>query len=53
MFDAEYVSIRAGREIPEWKKNIYRARRLFLTLANGEFSYVFRGIARRTSRSIR
>jgi len=53
LFDAEYVSIRAGREIPEWKKNIYRARRLFLTLANGEFSYVFRGISRRASRSIR
>lgn len=53
MFDAEYVGILAGREVPEWKKSLYRARRLFLTLANGEFGYVFRGIARRLSRSIR
>jgi hypothetical protein len=53
MFDTEYASILAGRTLPEWKKSIYRARRLLLTLGNGEFGYVFRGIARRASRSIR
>lgn len=47
LFDEEYRSILAGRVLPEWKKNLYRSRRILLTLANGHFAYVLRGIKRR------
>ena len=50
LFVAEYQSILAGRILPVWKKNLYRARRLLLTLANGHFAYVLRGIKRRVFR---
>ncbi|OGU20188.1 MAG: glycosyl transferase [Hydrogenophilales bacterium RIFOXYD1_FULL_62_11] len=47
LFDEEYRGILAGRGQPGWKKNLYRARRMLLTLADGHFSYVLRGIKRR------
>lgn len=53
LFDEEYRGLLVGRELPEWKKSIYRARRLFLTLANGELSYVLRGLKRRASSLIK
>lgn len=49
LFDEEYRSILAGRILPAWKKSFYRSRRMFLTLANGHFGYVLRGLRRRTS----
>lgn len=49
LFDEEYRRIVDGRVPPGWKKNLYRFRRLILTLANGHFSYVLRGIKRRAS----
>lgn len=49
LFDAEYRRIVNGREVPGWKKTAYRARRLFLTLADGHFGYVIRGLRRRAS----
>lgn len=49
LFDSEFRRILNGREMPGWKKNAYRARRLFLTLANGHFGYVVRGLRRRAS----
>lgn len=49
LFEEEYHIIVAGKELPKWKKNAYRARRLFLTLANGHFGYVVRGLRRRAS----
>jgi hypothetical protein len=48
-FDEEFRGILAGRVQPGWKKNFYRARRLFLTLADGHFGYVLRGMKRRAS----
>jgi glycosyltransferase involved in cell wall biosynthesis len=50
LFDEEFRIILAGRVQPGWKKKIYQARRMFLTLANGHFAYVFRGLKRRSSR---
>lgn len=49
LFDEEYRIILAGRAQPEWKRNLYLARRLLLTLADGHLGYVLRGIKRRTS----
>lgn len=48
LFDEEFRGILDGRMLPEWKKSLYRARRMLLTLANGHFAYVVRGIKRRT-----
>ncbi|KAF0185755.1 MAG: cell wall biosynthesis glycosyltransferase-like protein [Nitrospirae bacterium] len=48
LFDAEFRSILAGKMLPGWKKTLYRARRMFLTLGNGHFGYVLRGIMRRS-----
>lgn len=53
LFDEEYRGLLVGRELPEWKKSIYRVRRLFLTLMNGELSYVLRGLRRRVSSSVK
>ena len=49
LFDEEYRSILDGRMLPGWQKSFYRARRLFLTLADGHFGYVLRGMKRRAS----
>lgn len=49
LFDEEFRRITNGREMSGWKKNAYRARRLFLTLADGHFGYVIRGLRRRAS----
>lgn len=49
LFDEEYRGILAGRILPAWKKNLYRSRRVLLTLVNGHFGYVLRGIKRRAS----
>lgn len=46
-FNEEYSQVLAGRALPAWKKNLYRLRRLLLTLADGHFRYVFRGITKR------
>lgn len=50
LFAEEYHSILGGRIVPGWKKSIYQARRMLLTLANGNFAYVLRGIKRRAFR---
>ena len=49
LFDAEDRGILAGRLLPGWKKIHYRARRMLLTLADGHFGYVLRGLKRRAS----
>lgn len=49
LFDEEFRRITSGREMSRWKRNAYRARRLFLTLADGHFGYVIRGLRRRAS----
>ena len=46
-FVEEYEAILAGRKMPEWKKRLYRLRRLILTLGDGHYAYVFRGIYQR------
>ncbi len=49
LFVEEYHSILGGRITPGWKKSFYQARRMFLTLANGHFAYVLRGIKHRVT----
>jgi len=48
LFDEEFRSILVGRILPGWKKILYRARRMFLTLRYSHFGYVLRGMKRRT-----
>jgi len=48
-FEKEYKSIRNGRESSVFIKRCYQLRRLLLLLIQGDWSYVFRGIARRLS----
>ncbi len=48
-FAEEFCVILDGRVLPGWKKRLYRARRLLLTLGYGHFGYVLRGIKRRTA----
>lgn len=50
IFDMEYEEIRKGRSLTSLETLYYKARRLLLTLAQGEFAYVFNGIARRFGR---
>jgi glycosyltransferase involved in cell wall biosynthesis len=47
LFNAEYQNILLGRVLPPWKKNLYRFRRLLLTLADGHYRYVLRGVGQR------
>jgi glycosyltransferase involved in cell wall biosynthesis len=46
-FDNEFKKIRNGREISRITKKYYQTRRLLLTLLNGDFKYVIKGIIRR------
>jgi glycosyltransferase involved in cell wall biosynthesis len=46
-FDLEYRNILLGRELPILEKRLYQFRRFLLLLAEGEFSYIAKGIARR------
>ena len=49
LFDEEFRGILDGRMLPGWKKSLYRARRMLLTLADGHFGYVLRGLKRRAA----
>jgi len=46
-FAEEMVRILAGREMPRWRRWLYMLRRLGLMLADGNVSYVLRGLVRR------
>jgi len=48
-FIEEYQNILHGRVMPTWKKKIYLIRRLLLTVLNGHYRYIYRGIIRRVS----
>lgn len=47
VFRSEYKQILAGRVLPVWMKCWYQMRRVLLTLLDGQYSYVFRGLSRR------
>lgn len=49
-FAEEHRAILDGRVLPSWKKRLYLARRLLLTLGYGHFAYLLRGINQRMSR---
>ena len=46
-FDEEYAAIRSGRSVSTATRRYFQLRRLALTLMDGKWSYVARGIARR------
>ena len=46
-FQEEYAKILDGRSLNVVTRFFYKSRRLFLSLANGQFSYVFNGIKTR------
>lgn len=48
-FAVERARILRDIKFPAWKKPIYRIRRMALTLLQGEFSYVARGVVRLVS----
>jgi glycosyltransferase involved in cell wall biosynthesis len=43
-FLSEQKQILAGRMMPEWRRYIYKLRRLCLMLLEGQYDYVFRGL---------
>ncbi len=47
LFSSEYAKILEGRLQPSYVKNLYRLRRLVLTLLSGEVHYVFNGLKAR------
>ena len=49
VFELEYRAILQGREATVLQKRFYQLRRLVLMLAQGEFSYVLRGLRRRAT----
>lgn len=49
-FAEEYQLVWKGRVAPRWKKHLYQARRLLLTLGYGHFDYVLRGMNHRLGR---
>jgi glycosyltransferase involved in cell wall biosynthesis len=51
-FTSEYAKILEGRLQPPYVKNLYRLRRLVLTLLNGEVHYVFNGLKARLKTKI-
>lgn len=50
-FVDEYEHILIGRKLSGWRKNLFRIRRLILTLADGHYRYVFRGLTQRVFES--
>lgn len=48
-FKDEQLAILRGRTLPNWKKTLYRMRRVALMLAQGDFFYFLRGVFRRLS----
>jgi glycosyltransferase involved in cell wall biosynthesis len=50
LFQEENLRILAGRELPAWRKPLYKLRRLALMLSRGQLGYVLRGISCRTRR---
>lgn len=49
-FQEENQRILTGREMPAWRKPLYKLRRMALMLGRGQLGYVLRGISRRTGR---
>jgi glycosyltransferase involved in cell wall biosynthesis len=49
-FQAENQRILIGREMPAWRKQLYKLRRMALMLGTGQLGYVLRGISRRIGR---
>ena len=47
LFSSEYAVILEGRFQPTYIKNLYKLRRLLLTLLNGQVGYVFNGLKTR------
>jgi hypothetical protein len=47
VFDAEYKTIRAGREASACSLHLHQLRRLMLMLSQGEWRYVVRGLLSR------
>ncbi len=45
-FQEENLEILEGRQMPLWKKKLYKLRRLSLMLGQGQISYVMQGILR-------
>jgi len=52
-FTKEYEQILVGRKTSNSMRNVYRFRRLLLTLANGQVAYVARGVRRRLGDALR
>jgi glycosyltransferase involved in cell wall biosynthesis len=52
-FQKEYAQIMHGRSLPKWIKNVYRIRRLALTLASGRLRYVYNGVTDRCYSALR
>ena len=52
-FAKEYEKILLGRKTSNSIRNVYRLRRLLLTLANGQVAYVTRGVGRRLGDALR
>lgn len=50
LFQEENFRILAGREMPVWRKSLYKLRRVALMLGNGQIGYVLRGAYRRARR---
>lgn len=46
-FAREYRQILTGRELPAWQKRLYQLRRMLLTLGQGDWAYVARGLLKR------
>ncbi len=44
------VRARHSASMPKWKVSMYKIRRLFLLILQGDFKYVFRGLGRRFNR---
>lgn len=51
VFVQEYKAILSGREVSNWVRRYYQIRRIFLTLAQGHWRYVARGLFARTFHS--
>lgn len=45
-FIDEYEIILDGRKLPDWQKKLYKIRRLWLMILQGNFHYILRGLIR-------
>ena len=52
LFAEENRRILNGREVPPWKRQFYRLRRMGQMLGRGELTYVIRGMARRAGKVV-